>query len=84
MAQPIFAYIIHREGNADDSALEVVTAAGKIDSDAFITAIVAGAGDDGVLHRGLAGTLLAGTHMSGHSLRILNERSNPVCHSLLS
>jgi electron transfer flavoprotein alpha subunit len=46
MTQQVFAYIIHREGNADDSALEMVTAAGKIDPDAFITAIVAGTGGD--------------------------------------
>ena len=46
MAQQVFAYIIHREGNADDSALETVTAARKIDPDAFVTAIVAGTGGD--------------------------------------
>ncbi|MFC1488560.1 electron transfer flavoprotein subunit alpha/FixB family protein [Thermodesulfobacteriota bacterium] len=46
MAQQVFAYIIHREGNADDSALEMVTAARTIDPEAFITAIVAGTGGD--------------------------------------
>ena len=46
MTQPIFAYIIHREGTADDSAFEIVAAARRIDPDASITAIVAGTGGD--------------------------------------
>lgn len=43
MAQ-IFAYIIHKDGVADDSALELVTAAKKIDANAQVTAIVIGSG----------------------------------------
>ncbi|OQY59454.1 MAG: electron transfer flavoprotein subunit alpha [Desulfobacteraceae bacterium 4572_88] len=42
MAQQIFAYIAHKNGKADDSALELVAAAKKIDADAAVTAIVVG------------------------------------------
>ncbi len=42
----IFAYIPHKNGVADDAALELITAAGKIDADASVTAIVTGAGAD--------------------------------------
>ncbi|MBU2514050.1 electron transfer flavoprotein subunit alpha/FixB family protein [bacterium] len=45
MAQ-IFAYIVHKGGVADDSALELITAAKKIDAGANVTAIVAGSGAD--------------------------------------
>ena len=44
MARQVFAYIIHKDGVADDTALELVAAAGKLDPDASITAVVAGAG----------------------------------------
>jgi len=44
MAQQIFAYILHKDGVADDTALELVAAAKKIDPDASVTAIVFGAG----------------------------------------
>ncbi len=43
MARQVFAYIIHKEGVTDDTALELVAAAGKLDPDASITAVVAGA-----------------------------------------
>lgn len=43
MARQVFAYIIHKNGVADDTALELVAAAGKLDPDASITAVVAGA-----------------------------------------
>jgi electron transfer flavoprotein alpha subunit len=46
MAGQIFAYIIHKAGKADDTALELVTAAGKIYPDASPTAIVTGSGAD--------------------------------------
>jgi electron transfer flavoprotein alpha subunit len=42
----IFAYITHKDGVADDSALELVAAAKKIDAGAAVTAIVAGSGAD--------------------------------------
>ncbi len=45
MAQ-IFAYIVHKDGVADDSALELITAAKKIDAGADVTAIVTGSGAD--------------------------------------
>lgn len=45
MAQ-IFAYITHKEGVADDSALELAAAAKKIDGGASVTAIVTGSGAD--------------------------------------
>ncbi len=44
MTRQVFAYIIHKDGVADDTALEMVAAAGKLDSDARVTAVVAGAG----------------------------------------
>jgi electron transfer flavoprotein alpha subunit len=44
MARQVFAYIIHKDGVTDDTALELVAAAGKLDPDASITAVVAGAG----------------------------------------
>lgn len=43
MAQ-IFAYIVHKEGVLDDSAMELALAAKKIDTDATLTAIVTGDG----------------------------------------
>ena len=43
MARQVFAYIIHKDGVTDDTALELVAAAGKLDPDASITAVVAGA-----------------------------------------
>ena len=43
MAQ-IFAYITHKDGVADDSALELAAAAKKIDAGASVTAIVTGSG----------------------------------------
>ncbi len=45
MAQ-IFAYIVHKGGVADDSALELAAAAKKIDAGAAVTAIVIGSGAD--------------------------------------
>lgn len=43
MAQ-IFAYIVHKDGVADDSALELITAAKKIDTSAEVIAVVTGSG----------------------------------------
>jgi electron transfer flavoprotein alpha subunit len=43
MAQ-IFAYIVHKNGVADDTALELLAAARKIDATAPVTAIVTGQG----------------------------------------
>jgi electron transfer flavoprotein alpha subunit len=44
MAQQVFAYIAHKDGVADDTTLEMVAAAKKIDPDASVTAVVAGTG----------------------------------------
>ncbi|OIN95878.1 MAG: electron transfer flavoprotein subunit alpha [Deltaproteobacteria bacterium CG1_02_45_11] len=44
MAQQVFAYIVYKEGAADDTALEMVTAAKKIYPDTLVTAIVTGSG----------------------------------------
>jgi len=44
MAGQVFAYITHKQGKADDTAAELVKAAGKIFPDAAVTAIVTGAG----------------------------------------
>jgi electron transfer flavoprotein alpha subunit len=46
MAGQVFAYITHKAGKADDTAQELVIAAGKISPDASPTAIVAGSGAD--------------------------------------
>ena len=42
----VFAYIIHKDGIADDTALELINAARKIDGDASVTAVVTGSGGD--------------------------------------
>lgn len=47
MAQ-IFAYITHKDGVADDTALELAAAAKKIDAGADVNAIVVGSGVDAV------------------------------------
>jgi electron transfer flavoprotein alpha subunit len=44
MAQQVFAYIIHKKGVVDDTALEMITAAGKLNTDASVTAVIAGSG----------------------------------------
>ena len=41
----IYAYITHKDGLADDAALELASAANKIDAGAAVTAIVTGSGD---------------------------------------
>ena len=46
MAAQVFAYIIHKNGVADDTALELVSAARNIFSDASPVAIVTGSGAD--------------------------------------
>ena len=46
MAGQIFAYITHKTGKADDSAIELAIAAKKIYPDASATAIVTGVGAD--------------------------------------
>jgi len=46
MAGQLFAYIAHKNGVADDSALELVTAAAKIQADTGATALVVGSGGD--------------------------------------
>jgi electron transfer flavoprotein alpha subunit len=45
MAQQIFAYILHKDGVADDSAQELIVAARKLDPEAVVTAVVGGAGE---------------------------------------
>ncbi|MGM0403903.1 MAG: electron transfer flavoprotein subunit alpha/FixB family protein [Thermodesulfobacteriota bacterium] len=45
MAQ-FFAYIVHKNGVADDTAYELINAAKKIDPSAAVTAIVTGSGAD--------------------------------------
>ncbi|MBW2427713.1 MAG: electron transfer flavoprotein subunit alpha/FixB family protein [Deltaproteobacteria bacterium] len=46
MAEQVFAYITHKGGVADDTALELISAAQKINPDASVTAVVTGAGAD--------------------------------------
>jgi electron transfer flavoprotein alpha subunit len=45
MSGKIFAYILHNQGVVDDTALELLSAAKKIDLNASVTALVAGSGD---------------------------------------
>ena len=51
----IFTYIIHKDGKADDTAMELANAAKKIDASASVTAIVAGSGVDSVCQEVSAG-----------------------------
>ena len=44
MAARVFAFIAHSDGKADDSAFEMISAAGKITPEASPTAIVPGSG----------------------------------------
>ena len=46
MAAQVFAYIEHKDGVADDTALELISAAQKIYPDGSVTAIVTGSGAD--------------------------------------
>jgi len=46
MAQQVFAYIIHKDGCADDTALELIAAAKKLDPGSRVTAVVAGGGSE--------------------------------------
>ena len=46
MSTQIFAYIEHHAGAADDSALELISAAKKIDPQAQVTALVFGSGQE--------------------------------------
>ncbi len=46
MALTIHAYVAHQDGMPDDTALEMVSAAGKLDAEAAVTAVVMGAGSD--------------------------------------
>lgn len=48
MALQIFAYILHKDGAVDDTALEMVAAAGKLDPAASLTAVVVGSKTDAV------------------------------------
>ncbi len=43
MAQQVFAYIIHKDSVPDDTALEMIAAARKLDPDASVVAVIAGA-----------------------------------------
>ena len=45
MSGKIFAYILHKQGVADDTALELLSAAKKIDPNALVTALIAGSGE---------------------------------------
>ena len=44
MAAQVFAFIVHKDGAADDSALELISAARTMFPDASPTAILTGAG----------------------------------------
>jgi len=45
MSRQMFSYILHKDGVVDDTALEMVTAAKKLDPESSNTAIVMGAGE---------------------------------------
>jgi electron transfer flavoprotein alpha subunit len=44
MTQQVFAYILHKEGAADDTAPELLTAARALNPEASVTALIAGSG----------------------------------------
>ena len=46
MAQTVFSYILHQDGKVDDTALELISAAKKIASDASVIAIAMGSGSE--------------------------------------
>lgn len=46
MSRQVFAYILHKNGKADDTALEFAVAARKLDAGAEVTAVVVGSGAD--------------------------------------
>ncbi len=46
MSHPIYTYILHQAGTLDDSALEMLSAASKIDPNTPVTALVLGSGVD--------------------------------------
>ncbi|MEE8397937.1 MAG: electron transfer flavoprotein subunit alpha/FixB family protein [Desulfobacterales bacterium] len=46
MALQVFTYIAHKGGAADDTALEMITAAKALDADCSVTAVVMGSGAD--------------------------------------
>jgi electron transfer flavoprotein alpha subunit len=46
MSRPMYAYLLHQKGTIDDTALEMLSAAKKIDPGAAITAVVMGVGAD--------------------------------------
>jgi electron transfer flavoprotein alpha subunit len=46
MSGKIFAYILHNHGDVHDTALELLSAAKKIDPNGSVTALVAGSGDE--------------------------------------
>ncbi len=48
MSRQVFAYIIHNDGQLDDTALELVEAAKKLDAGASVTALVLGKDVDAV------------------------------------
>lgn len=45
MSQQVFAYIIHKDGVADDTALELIAAAKAVAPEASVCAVAAGSGD---------------------------------------
>lgn len=46
MARQVFAYVMYKGGKMEDTALELLAAAGKIDAGASVTAVVTGNGGD--------------------------------------
>lgn len=46
MSRQVFAYILHKNGKADDTALEIAVAARRLDAGAEVTAVVVGSGAD--------------------------------------
>ncbi|MFO8084758.1 MAG: electron transfer flavoprotein subunit alpha/FixB family protein [Desulfobacterales bacterium] len=46
MSANIFTYVLHKDGIAHDTAFELLSAAGKIDPNASVTALVAGSGTE--------------------------------------
>lgn len=83
MARQMFAYIIHKDNKLDDSALELINAAKKIDPEATLTAIVLGAGIDDLCNE-LAASYKEVWKIAGDALSYPNaETIRPMLKNIL-
>lgn len=84
MALQFFAYITYNDGKADDSALELLAAAKKIDASAAVTAVVTGGGDLDAVCSELTGAFPAVWKINNAALaypngEVVKRRSRALC-----